>query len=707
MWWALAVATALAGPVRIPYLAGGTAEVLPQATSGRVDVLFRPVPPKLTQMYLKPSKDVRAIRVTDFGGSAVVTLWTWDTEVEAAVVAKRRRWEIWVWSEELPPSGRQAPVPTGWNEGDLGCDDPPGSPLIPLHGSDALVWLPQHLMMPDVPRWVAAEPEEVSWDRVSEVRLELREISLRSDTSPLERARLAYELGALHRDLDFDREAAYYFERAQEDGAPGGLGALNRAAALLRLGDWEEAEESAVEASRLGAHIEWTLTVQAVADVFMGTEPRAAVGLSLSSLAPAPTGALAAGAALLRSGCFSSAIAPLEIAVTSEEPGRRSLAQLLLAEALLLSGDSEEADGVLGDFKPVAGGVELTRVFSSRSMLMSMVQATPTQWPGFFPELHRLAGGKDVRAADALFLLGQLGGYLNEPRLSLESYGKLVDRWRPLAEGEPGERLLDAWAERINWLVDGGDDLAAAADHTRYWRPSILPLLQDPEPLNKVAGSYARLGLHRPALGALTDVGRLQMDIGQDDRYTILAIAESYAALGGYEEVADTLAFLDRRPPSIDTWARQQLLRGKMLERAGDPVAAREVYSPIRGPQEVVDEAGWRIGLIDANAGNCEMALVLLPSDPPEDGPISRGVILAARARCLAVQGQPDEARAEARRAAEALQDPSSADAFRYMSRAGLPDEDGGVWERLGRADAAWADLKYRHENRQEKKLLK
>jgi len=144
-----------------------------------------------------------------------------------------------------------------------------------------------------------------------------------------------------------------------------------------------------------------------------------------------------------------------------------------------------------------------------------------------------------------------------------------------------------------------------------------------------------------------------------------------------------------------------------MLERAGDPVAAREVYSPIRGPQEVVDEAGWRIGLIDANAGNCEMALVLLPDEPPEDGPISPGVILAARARCLAVQGQLDEARAEARRAAEALEDPSSADAFRYMSQAGLPDEEGGLWERLGRADAAWDDLKYRHENRQEKKLLK
>ena len=176
---------------------------------------------------------------------------------------------------------------------------------------------------------------------------------------------------------------------------------------------------------------------------------------------------------------------------------------------------------------------------------------------------------------------------------------------------------------------------------------------------------------------------------------------------GHLPSIADTLAFLDRRPPSIDTWARQQLLRGKMLERAGDPVAAREVYSPIRGPQEVVDEAGWRIGLIDANAGNCEMALVLLPDEPPEDGPISPGVILAARARCLAVQGQLDEARAEARRAAEALEDPSSADAFRYMSQAGLPDEEGGLWERLGRADAAWDDLKYRHENRQEKKLLK
>lgn len=706
MIWLLLLAAAQAGTIRLAATPGVDAEVLPAIMPGRIDLLFRPTPAALTAGRISPSPDIRAMRVTNLGGSAVLTLWPLDPSARATVSARGREWVIEVGGSGAPTDGGALP-PVDAAQTDPGCGNAPRSPLVPLHGMDSLQWLPAAAFVPELPSWEAGEPATASWEQVAADRLRFSALLAGAPTtSPDERQRLAYGLGAQHRQLQFQREAAYYFGVAHEAGAPQGLALLQRAGAQLAVEDFAAAEATAVTASSAGAPAAPTLTILATADLLSGKAPRASVGMVLARLDAGPKADLAAGAVLLRAGCFAGAVRPLQRAIAVDDPLSRGVALLLLFEAQLLSGKGDLAEDALALFDPRAAP-SLRGVFESRAMLMGLIRVSPSQWAEFLPQLHGSARQEGPLAAEALFLLGQIGEAYNEPTLALASYAELVDRWRPFARGEPGARLAAIWQRRVAAQVARGDDVAAVITHATYWRSSLLQVLPEPEPLIVAAGAHSRLGLYSPSLSLLAEAGRMLRDLGRDDRDLILRIAQTYAHLTQYEEMEDTLAFLGQRPADPRILAESQLLRARVLETKGATEAARQVYAGVKGDEAAVQEAARRMGLIDARAGRCERALALLPAEPAPDGEPPAGILLAARAGCLERLGPAAAARGEALRAAEVLQDPGTADVMRYLARSGPPEEQGdtpqaqggaaeghdGVWARLARADARWAGL--------------
>jgi tetratricopeptide (TPR) repeat protein len=693
----LLFATAVAGPVVLPVTPDVSTQVLPQAVPGRIDILMRPVHPELRTPRGFPADGVRAARSMDLGGTAVITLWTVDPTARAWVKRGRYGLEVRIWptgrkgSDEAPPT-EIAPAPAGPGAADPGCGDNPVPVLVPLHGADMTSTFTASEFSLDLPSWQTAEPTGATWDRVSELRLELTDPNLH----PADRTRFQYTLGALHRDLGYAREAAWYFGKAHLAGVPRGVALLQRAGALLQARDWEGARVTAVAAAREGASLVHALKIQGIAALFSDEFPGPAVGLALSALQPHPDAALVAGAVLLRSGCFVDATAPLRRSVEGNPPGSE-MGKLLLADALLLAGDVAGAEDVLKELRSHDVPRRWAGPLRTRSRLAAMLRESPTTWPAMIPTLERQGRQWDEEGAEALFLLGQIGERLGDEPRALESYGALVDRWRSLARGEPGRRLHQAWSQRLSALLKTNRDTDALALHNAFWRRSLASWVVDTTPLAEVARAYARIGLHEQALDTLTTLADVEGQRGLDDRNTILEIAEAYRATGRLDEAMDTLDFLARRKPDPALEGRARMVRGRVLLEQGDSEAARAWFASVEGAPPLIAEAVLRIGLLDAAAGRCENAIKLLPATPSDlvSDP-SPGVVLAARSQCLRALGKEDEGRGTAAAASTRLLDEGSASALGYVG--GVPPKDGAadIWEKLARADAYWEELRAR-----------
>ncbi len=694
----LLASLALAGPLQLAAPEGGTAVVLPRSAAGRIDVLVRPVSPDLRQPRPPAPAGVRAVRVVDLGGTAVVTLWPLDPLAHGRVDRRGAFWEVSL-IDAAPLVGGIAPAPDGFAADDPGCGGAPRVPLVPLYGADMVTsFLPGELAV-ELPVWTSAEPKQVSWSRVAEVRAGLSVLATEGGAEA--RAALTYELGALHRDLGFSREAAYYFGAAGPTGEAAGIVELQRAGALLRTRDWERARLSAAAAVRLGAPEDSALEVQGLAHLFGAAAPGPAAGLALEASSPGPEASLIAGALLLRSGCFSAAAAPLRragIATSNTRAAttRAAMARLLLADALLLQG---EVEGVAETLKGMRGGDLPARwrgSFRTRSRIVAMLGALSTTWPAMVPTLDRLGRNWDEEAAESLFLLGQIGEYLGDEGLALESFVTLVDRWRPLADGEPGRRLRAAWGARTSGLFREGRDIDALAVHATFWRPQLLAGLTDPAPLAAVADGYARVGLPDPALETLTDLANAEGRLKRDDRATIVAIAKAYEATGRLDELSDTLDFLAARPPDPLVAAQVALLRARLHEQRGSPAAARTVLVGVSSPAAQAGEAARTLALLDADADRCADALRGLPAEPDPALLPRSGVLLAARARCLLALDREEEGRESAKGAAKHLTDPASIAALQYLSGEPAAAEASDIWAHISRAEASWEALRSR-----------
>ena len=634
------------------------------------------------------------MRVVDVGGIAVVTIWPKEPSAGIAVNRVRDTWEFSLVSGGGAPVGERARVP-GVSAGlDPSCDERPAVPMVPLYGGDMTATFRPEDLYPALPRWGPGEGRNITWEQVADVRAEL--VAVRAANGPgrkAEEGALAYELGALHRDLGYNREAAYYFGLAQASGVAPEVAALQRAGAHLLAHDWEQARTVAKAAASAGAPEAPALAIEAIASLFDVPPRGPAVGIALAAISPEPEHGLIAGALMLRAGCHSLAAAALERGAFAHIDIQVAMASLLVADARLLSGNIGGAEEALNELRAHQVPVAWQGSLAARSRLIAMLREPPTSWPTMIPALSARSRGWGAESAEALFLLGQIGDRLGDEWLALDSYAKLVDRWRPYVRGEPGRRLLAAWRLRTSDLLKGGEDADALAVHGGYWRPTLAAILDDPAPLSALARAYTRLGLHDAALEALTAVAGIEGRRKMDDRATILEIARAYDATGRLVELSDTLDFLAARPPDPKLNAQATLLRGRLHERRGQLDAARVVWLGITSPPEVAREAAYRVALLDAGSGRCGAALDRLPSDPEAESVPAPGILLAARARCLLVIGRIDEGRRTANAAAELLTDPNAVAALRYLAATPPTDSAEDIWAKLARAQRSWEAL--------------
>jgi tetratricopeptide (TPR) repeat protein len=691
MWLWLAGIT-LAAPLRFPAGPDATAEVLPPTNPGRIDILVHDRAANLRPPSGTPPADgIRAVRAMDLGGTWVVTLWPEDAGARASVRREGARWVVDLATATPPAEPALAgPVPTA-DAPDPGCGDVPAVPLVPLHGADMLQTFPASEFVPTLPGWAAAEPTEVSWDRVDALRTALFETPHVTD-----RAAGLYELGALHRDLGHAREAAYYFGAADAAGADHGLATLQRAGALLRAGEWAAAAEAAAAAARAGAPDAAALEVEGIATLFGGGAETVVTGRALAATSDTPETGLVAGALLLRGGCFAAAAAPLRRASTVDVPARAAMARLLLTDALVLAGDLDGADTVLGTLSEATAPHRWRGLMRARSGLLAILRMGPEAWPTVVPGLERAARTRDEEGAEALFLLGQLGERLGEPSLALASYTALVDRHRGPVTGEPGKRLFGAWRNRIEGLLADHRDIDALATHAGAWRPGLAVWLDDPAPLRAIADADERQGLTGPALDVLAAVADAEATRGLDDRATILAIAGLYRATGRLPEAVEALDVLARRPPDVTLAARATVLRARVAVERGDRPTARALYAEITTPPVVAAEAALRGALLAVDAGGCDPQLPLLLAEPgPLPPDLSAGVVHAALARSLAACGRSEDARVAAHDAATSLADPHAIGLSHWLAgERGADPKD--LWSRLHDAEEAWQALRTR-----------
>lgn len=683
-------AIAAAAPLRIAAPPGATVEVLPSVEPGRVEILVHGGDRELQSLFRgAPADGVRTGRITDLGGHQVVTVWMQSPTDTLALLRVEEGWEgVAVPLSKAPThSSRASPVE---------CAGTPGTPLVPLRGADMVQDYPADTFVLTSPRWEAAEPSAVSWARVTALRAELFGREERAEPDP----RALYELGAQHRELGHLREAVYYFDSAATAGAPGGLAQIQRAGALLTLHAWSDARGAAEVAAKAGAPDHAALTVLATVSMLTGDPLPVSTGRALAQSLAAPEPSLLAGALLLRAGCWTEAAPVLERALPMDGE-RGALARLLLADARLLAGDIDGADTVLGDLPADGAPAQWKGLARARTRLLALVRQSPNLWPAQVPTLERLAAspgrssadvrsGDDVEAAEALFLLGQIGDRLGNDDLALGALGSLIQLRRGLLAGEPGARLLAVWTRRVTGLLDDERDIDALATHLAAWRPGLTVHMTDPAPLAAVAAAYVRVGLYDEALDTLGVVAEVEGRRALDDRGTILSVAEIYRRIGRPTQALDALDFLATRRADPAIVVNAAILRGRVLLDQGDVEGARAVWSAVIAPPAAAVEARLRIALVDAEAGRCGGVDLLSSAALPAD--LAPGRVAISRAACLATAVRFDESRTIAAQVVGQLTDPSTTAWAEVL--AGTPPE--GMWRRIAADDAAQVALRAR-----------
>jgi len=674
-------------------------ELLPPARPGLAEILVRGSDVDLaSQLTHLRVRGVRAARASDLGAAWLVVVALADERSHLVVhhhgpvvVA-----EVAPGPVELDLPVHPAPTLAALFDGSAEiptCASGP-LPLSPLTGRDASVGLDASEHLPELPRWTRAEPSEASWDEVAAWRA--RTWSARTAK---ESAYTWYRLGALYRDLGHAREAAWYFGVAQESGGGGWQIPLQRAGARLSVGRWDEAVTAAEAAWRLGAPDESVLEVLAVAALAGADLPAAPTARALAAATGRGAPLLLAGAILLREECPAEAAPVLARAVPRLDAEHEAKARLMLADAHLGAGSVKEAAMALAGV-PVTGlDGELSGLLRVRNRLLSMLRGSPSEWSQFVPALELAGRGWDLEAREALHLVAQVHVALGDDRPAVEAWSNLLLRHHLPVESGPGRRLVEAWTGRLRRLTDAGQTVDALSLHQAIWRPELLQLMRDPEPLRRVAEGYGEVGLPDRALAVYQSVWAVEGRDGLDDRGTTLALAELYARLGRTDEAQETIRFLARsRTLEPDQKGRVALVEADLAQASGDRDGALAAWLRAEAVPATRDEGRARRVLFLAGEGRCAEVTEQLREvvqAPAWRTPVNQAVL----ARCLELAGDREGAGLQARQAAAGASDPGFRSWIGFVAdRLGGPADTTGatggqVWDRVRTEDethSAW-----------------
>lgn len=639
----LFASVALALPLELRLSPGARVEVLRPLVRGRAEVIVHENHEDLApQVGWTVGTGIHRARAWELGGDQLLalTLEADQTGIEARQTDTGVELFVVPLLSPLPPvpDGRSVLAALAGNVDQSACAMP-ALALSPLDGSDSH-WSVDVLAAPPLlPAWSAAEPAVVRWTELWDTR----RLVARANT-PEASERAAYRLGALYRGLGQHREAAYYFERsARAGGAHAAVAWFQAARARLEVRDWEAARRHARAAQAAGGPPEMALVAILWAELHTGGEGVLGMGRALASVGLTSEHERLVGVALTRGDCAVEAAPLFQRSQRTAVGAEAALAQVLLADSLLLAGDIPAARRGYAAV-PAEGLAEpVRRILRTRTRHLALLELPVERWGSMLPELERSARLPGEAGVENLHLLAQVDARLGLERESVEAWATLVARNPLLASGRVGAALTSAWAGRTERLFAAGRPMDALALHRAVSPEAIATHLADSSPLHAVAIEYARSGLPEQSLAVWRAAAALEGRLELDTRPTVLEMARLYVATGANADALDAVAWLRRH-----RWADGDelgLLEARAAAGAGDAARARRLFVSLRNSPMRGAEARLRLALLDADGGRCAEAVEPLATAvaTPVEG-IDPARVLEAQTRCLLATGRPAEA---------------------------------------------------------------
>jgi thioredoxin-like negative regulator of GroEL len=480
---------------------------------------------------------------------------------------------------------------------------------------------------------------------------------------------------------------------------------MQRAGALLSSQQWDAARNSAWLAWRWGAPDDSVLEVLGVISLATHHPNAGSTALVMAHTTARPSSLALAGALLLESSCPQEAIPILRTAVQylrRSDPKKASEARMLLADALILSGQLENATEVLGQLTEAQLPPEQAGILRARNRLLTLLRMTPDKWASMIPGLNAQRHGRTTESAESLFLLGQVQEWLGDDQAAIDTYLTMVDHHRGLAAGEPARRLVEVWSKRTHRLLEDGEAMRAVELHAAVWRPSLSDLVRDPAPLLPLAAAYRDIGLQHRAMNILGLAAEVEGRNQLDDQETVLQIADLYLDMGHPDLASDALEVLRTRTLSPSVSGKALLLEGRIADHQGDTLVALQHWNAAAQIPDTAVEARARIAMVEAAAGNCTPALEPLATaldDLSVKKRLGEGVMRSFYAHCLGTTGNAEGSAVAAFQAASSLHDPSSSRFASWLSASSartasvpppgppLESDPPDIWTLLSRED--------------------
>lgn len=567
---------AVAGPLPLAVSPGARLQVLPPE-AGRVDVIVYDNDLDLrAQVAELHHPSLRAARAVDTGATWVLSFYFKDTHTGLdpapgglEVVPRAAGPRV-----DLPgvdaTSAVAHPPPAG------ACTASP--PALRALSLAHWRWTDQALSSTvEVPVWTEAEPRTGGWGAVDEAR-EL----LARRAAP--RAPTLYRLGALHRDLGHLREAAWYFGEAAEAGDHAGTSQLQRALALVRVGQLELAVRAARSAVNRGASPEAALHVVALATWLQRAPDAHDYGAALAVNAHTPGARLLAGVVLVGAGCHELATGLLATAEPALPAAAQDVARMALAEAQLGLGEHLAAASTLARVSKRGLSTDVSALARTRARLADLGPRSALAWLAHAPDLRRDGRAPGPAGAEALYVLAQVYAAGGDDREAVGALAELARRYPHLVPGEAGRALAEAWARRTTQLLAAGRAIDAVMLHRGAWRDDLVEHLSDLGPLAAMAQALGEQGLPDHALDAWRTVAEAQAARGLPSHDAVLALARLFVERGATDDALDALGWLRRHHPPSDVHAELASLETRARgQRAPAAVVDCPAASPTPG----------------------------------------------------------------------------------------------------------------------------
>lgn len=482
---------------------------------------------------------------------------------------------------------------------------------------------------------------EANWDRVDQARLAM----LAAAPGSRQHQEQLYYLGYYYLELGFGREAHHYLSLLSQ--APGPVAqkdiALERARAAQAVGRFDEARAWYKEAHFLGADHDSIVEGLALISLATGTPARAPTARLLWSSTSA-TGPLLLAAELLQmDGRVAESRHILEAVGEDVEGAARQRWALRLGDARFYDGEYQGAVNAWAQAE--------TDMRSVRQLFFRLHKSggDPSKWAKEIPSLVQASMPRTDAGAEALYLLSQIDREIMAAEDAINDLAVLLQRHPQKAEGsDVPERFWAIYSQYIGELAGAERWFDIAAIHETVWHKSVRRAVSDPRGLLHVARAYEEVGLPERAVVVLRDAVSVLVASGVDDPALVFRLAELYGQVNNWADGLATLDYLDEMGAALEDPGQVPMLRARLHEGAGNLPAARTALRVAIADPRHRDEAQLRLGVIDAEDGQCARAVptlrrLLVPA--PAQALEKRSRPYLALARCELVLGQGVRAR--------------------------------------------------------------